>query len=163
MSSAPPSPSRHDPWRFLRCVWIYVITIAYSLLGGRLLLWLKSWLATLALLSPAAIAPLGACRALAACWLELMATPATCPLALGARSLAESGPYFALGRVFYAEVRLCSGPALTTRGRHTQRLVCPTWARDRVRFCAGRMISARLALTLRWAESSPLLRWAQTL
>ena len=27
-SSAPPSPSRHDPWRFLRCVWICVIAIA---------------------------------------------------------------------------------------------------------------------------------------
>ena len=27
-SSAPPSPSRHDQWRFLRCVWICVIAIA---------------------------------------------------------------------------------------------------------------------------------------
>ena len=27
-SSAPPSPSRHDPWRFLRCVWICVIALA---------------------------------------------------------------------------------------------------------------------------------------
>ena len=26
-SSAPPSLSRHDPWRFLRCVWICVIAI----------------------------------------------------------------------------------------------------------------------------------------
>ena len=44
-------------------------------------------------------------------------------------------------RHFCAGVRLCSGPALTTRGRHTQRLVCPTWARDRV-------------------GDRPLLRWA---
>ena len=28
-SSAPPLPSRHDPWRFLRCVWICVIAIAH--------------------------------------------------------------------------------------------------------------------------------------
>ena len=28
-SSAPPSPSRHDPWRFLRCVWICVIALAH--------------------------------------------------------------------------------------------------------------------------------------
>ena len=27
-TSAPPSPSRHDPWPFLRCVWICVIAIA---------------------------------------------------------------------------------------------------------------------------------------
>ena len=27
-TSAPPSPSRHDPWRLLRCVWIRVIAIA---------------------------------------------------------------------------------------------------------------------------------------
>ena len=26
-SSAPPLPSRHDPWRFLRCVWICVIAL----------------------------------------------------------------------------------------------------------------------------------------
>ena len=158
-----------------------------------------------------------------------MAAPATCPLALGARSPAESGPYFALGRVratftlksdsaagrpllrgaatlngssvplghdavsgtghfcgghlisvrwpllcaagpsprhFCAVLRLCSGPALTTRGRHAQRLVCPTWARDRVgdrqllRWAHGLRM---LALTLRWAESSPLLLRVQTL
>ena len=41
-SSAPPSPSRHDPWRFLRvrCVWIGVIAIAIMRiahsLGGAL-------------------------------------------------------------------------------------------------------------------------------
>ena len=30
-SSAPPSPSRHDQWRFLRCVWICVIaSIAHA-------------------------------------------------------------------------------------------------------------------------------------
>ena len=27
-TSAPPSPSRHDPWRLLVCVWICVIAIA---------------------------------------------------------------------------------------------------------------------------------------
>ena len=27
-SNAPPLPSRHDPWRFLRCVWICVIALA---------------------------------------------------------------------------------------------------------------------------------------
>ena len=27
-SGAPPSPSRHDPWRFFRCVWICVIAFA---------------------------------------------------------------------------------------------------------------------------------------
>ena len=27
-SSAPPSPSRHDPWRFLPCMWICVIAVA---------------------------------------------------------------------------------------------------------------------------------------
>ena len=27
-SSAPPSPSWHDPWQFLRCVWICIIAIA---------------------------------------------------------------------------------------------------------------------------------------
>ena len=32
----------------------------------------------------------------------------------------------------FAGIRLCSGPALTTRGRHTQRLVCPTRTRVRV-------------------------------
>ena len=64
---------------------------------------------------------------------------------------------------FCAGVGLCSGPALTTRGRHTQRLVCPTWARSRVRDRA-RLRWAHdlrtLALTLRWAETSPLLRRA---
>ena len=62
---------------------------------------------------------------------------------------------------FCAGLGLCSGPALTTRGRHTRRLVCPAWARavsETGCFCAGRMISVCLALTLRWAESSPLLR-----
>ena len=29
-SSAPPSPSRHDQWRFLRCVWICVIALAIA-------------------------------------------------------------------------------------------------------------------------------------
>ena len=61
-------------------------------------------------------------------------------------------------RHFCAGLRLCSGPgagpALTTRGRHIQRPVCPTWARH---FCCGHMISVCLALTLRWAESLPLL------
>ena len=33
-SSAPPSPSRHDPWRFLRCVWICVIALAEAGGGG---------------------------------------------------------------------------------------------------------------------------------
>ena len=28
-SSAPPLPSRHDPWRFLRCVCICVIALAF--------------------------------------------------------------------------------------------------------------------------------------
>ena len=32
-SSAPPSPLRHDPWRFLRCVWICVIAIACMRVG----------------------------------------------------------------------------------------------------------------------------------
>ena len=32
----------------------------------------------------------------------------------------------------FAGFRLCSGPALTTRGRHAQRLFCPTWTRVRV-------------------------------
>ena len=61
-------------------------------------------------------------------------------------------------RLFCAGVRLCSGPALTTRGRHTQRLVCPTWARDRVgdRPLLSRAHDLRmLALTLRWAETGP--------
>ena len=136
----------------------------------------------------------------------------------------------ALGRVtpsprhFCAGLRLCSGLALTTRGRHAQRLVCPAWARVRVRdrpplrwahdlrslgpylalgrvlatfalgsdsvagrpllrgaatlngssvphghetvsetghFCAGHMIPMCQALTLRWAGTGPLLRWAR--
>ena len=45
---------------------------------------------------------------------------------------------------FCAGVRLCSGPALTMRGRHTQRLVYPTWARSS-------------------AGDQPLLRWAHDL
>ena len=47
-------------------------------------------------------------------------------------------------RHFCAGLRLCSGQALTTRGRHAQWLVCPTWARDRV-------------------GDRPLLRWAHDL
>ena len=49
-------------------------------------------------------------------------------------------------RHFCAWVRLCSGPALTTRGRHAQRLVCPTWARH----------SDRDQPLLRWAHDWPL-------
>ena len=56
-------------------------------------------------------------------------------------------------RHFCAGVRLCSGPALTTRGRHTQRLVCPTRARCRVHFCAGHMIPVRWPLLC--AASAP--------
>ena len=87
---------------YIRAVWVMLagrLATCYSRLSGWLLLWLKSWLSTLALLSPAALAPLGACRALAACWLGLLAFPATSPLALSARSLAESGPCFALRSV----------------------------------------------------------------
>ena len=73
------------------------------------------------------------------------------------------GTWSPIARHFRAGVRLCSRPALTTRGRHTQRLVCPTWARSRVRDRA-RLRWAHdlrtLALTLRWAETSPLLRRA---
>ena len=47
-------------------------------------------------------------------------------------------------RHFCAGLRLCSGQALTTRGRHAQWLVCPTWARDSV-------------------GDRPLLRWAHDL
>ena len=35
-SSAPPSPSRHNPWRFLRCVWICVIAIAGAQSGPNM-------------------------------------------------------------------------------------------------------------------------------
>ena len=36
-SSTPPSPSRHDPWRFLRCVWICVIALAIMRTQGAAL------------------------------------------------------------------------------------------------------------------------------
>ena len=36
-SSAPPLPSRHDPWPFLRCVWICVIAIAIMRTQGAAL------------------------------------------------------------------------------------------------------------------------------
>ena len=99
-----------------------------------------------------------------------------------AHDLRSLGPYFALGRVlatFCAGVGLCSGPALTTLGRHAQRLVCPTWARCRVRdrpllrwahdlrllgpyFALGRVL-ATLAPGLDPVEGRPLLRGAATL
>ena len=161
---------------YKRAVWVMLaehLATWYSRLSGWLLLRLKCWLTTLALLSPAALAPLGACRALAACWLELLATPATCPLAFGARSLAESGPYFALGRILVtftlmsdsaAGRPLLRGAALTTRGRHTQRLVCQSSpCRGSATFWRQALGLRSLALTLRRGQASPLLRRAQSL
>ena len=79
----------------------------------------------------------------------------------GVWPLLSAGPS---PRHFCAGVELCCGPALTTRDRHAQRLVCPTWAQHRVgdrpllRLAHDLRI---LALTLRWAETEPLLRWAR--
>ena len=77
-----------------------------------------------------------------------------------ALTLRWAGP-----RHFCSGVGPCSGPALTTRGRHAQRLVCPAPGHETVsetgHFCAGHMIPVCLALTLRWAETRPLLRWAR--
>ena len=147
------------------------------------------------------------------CWPLLCAGPSPSNLCAGPSP-----------RHLCAGIGPCSGPALTTRGRHTQRLVYPTWARDRVgdqpllrwahdlrllgpyfslgrvlatfapgldpaagrpllsgaatlngssiplghetvsetgHFCAGYMVSVCPALTLRWAETGPLLRWAR--
>ena len=79
------------------------------------------------------------------------------------------GPYFALGRVratfapgsdSVAGRPFLSGAA-TLNGSsvpHGHETVSETG-----HFCAGHMISVCLALTLRWAESSPLLRRGQTL
>ena len=87
----------------------------------------------------------------------------------GAKSLAEFDPYFALGRVratfapgsdSVAGRPFLSGAA-TLNGSsvpHGHETVSETR-----HFCAGHMISVCLALTLRWAESSPLLRRGQTL
>ena len=86
-------------------------------------------------------------------------------LAFGARSLAEfcAGPSPCH---LFAGLKLCGWPALTTRRRHAQQLVRPTWGRRRV----GDRLLLRwahdlrtLALTLRWAETLPLLRRAQSL
>ena len=66
----------------------------------------------------------------------LLACPADLPFCVGrvvsggVWSLPCAGPS---PRHFCAGLRLCSGLALTTRGRHAQRLVCPAWARVRVR------------------------------
>ena len=64
-----------------------------------------------------------------------------CPLLRWAHDLCMSCPYFALGRVLATFALGSDSVALTTRGCHAQRLVCPTWTRDRV-------------------GDRPLLRWA---
>ena len=121
-------------------------------------------------------------RLTGSCWLAALRRPA---LALGARSEspADFGPHIGPSLCHSCAVlRLCSGPALTTRGRHTRRLVCPTWARgrvgdrpvlgwthdlrllgpysapgqDRAHFCAGPG-SPCFALTLRWAWALGLM------
>jgi len=101
---------------------------------------------------------------------------------------ARPGP-----RRFCAGVGPCSGPALTTRGRHAQQLSWLSWARalptrswargsstrlarDRVSdrrecvrapatcpFALGAWSLPGLALTVRWAGSAPLLRRGWTL
>ena len=67
------------------------------------------------------------------------------------------GPYFALGRdlAFFAlgEVR---PPAPTAHLAY----LGPAAVSGTGHFCAGHMIPVCLALTLRWAETLPLLRWA---
>ena len=74
----------------------------------------------------------------------------TCPFALGARSVAELWPLLCAGprpRLFCAGLTLCSGPALTTRGRHasTARL-----SHLGTKLCRG-------------PPDRPLLRWAHDL
>ena len=95
--------------------------------------------------------------------------PATCPFALGAWSLAKFGPYLALGRVlatFALGLDSVAGRPLL-RGAATLNGSSVPRGHESVletgHFCAGRMITVRLALILRWAESLPPLRWAQTL
>ena len=109
----------------------------------------------------------------------------TCPFALGARSVAELWPLLCAGprpRLFCAGLTLCSGPALTTRGRHasTARLshlgtkLCRgppdrpllRWAHD-LRllgpyFVLGRVL-ASFALGSHSVAGRPLLRGAATL
>ena len=116
----------------------------------------------------------------------LDATPATCPLALGAWSLAESGPYFALGRVrasFAPGLDPSAGRPLL-RGAATLNgssvppghgLVVPLLGHEArltrlgTRPCQRPPLlrwarDLRLpALTLRWAGSAPLLRRGWTL
>ena len=93
----------------------------------------------------------------------------TCPFALGAWSLAGFGPYLALGRVlatFALGLDSVAGRPLL-RGAATLNGSSVPRGHESVldtgHFCAGRVISVRLALILRWAESLPLLRWAQAL
>ena len=76
--------------------------------------------------------------------------PATCPFALGARSLAEFGPYLTAPATCPCFGREVSGgvwPLIDFSGDLPLR-----WARG---------IWRSLALTLRWAESLPLLRRAR--
>ena len=81
----------------------------------------------------------------AGCLLALARYSGDLPSCFGRELSGGVWPLLCAGpRHFCAGVRLCSGPALTTRGRHTQRLVCPTWARKRV-------------------GDRPLLRWAHDL
>ena len=91
-----------------------------------------------------------------------------------ARSRSETGHFCAgplvsvclalISRHFCAGRSPYDGPALTTRGRHapTARpaLLGPGAVSGTGHFCAGHMIPVCLALTLRWAETLPLLRWA---
>ena len=90
-----------------------------------------------------------------------------CPLLRWAHDLCMSCPYFALGRVLatfalgsdsVAGRPLLRGAA-TLNGSsvpHGHETVSETG-----HFCAGHMIPVCLALTLRWAETGPILRWAR--
>ena len=95
-----------------------------------------------------------------------LTAPATCPLTWGAGSLAEFGPYFALGRdlaTFAPGSDSVAGRPLL-RGAATLNGSSPRGhetVSGNGNFCAVHVISVCLALTLRWAETGPLLHWAR--
>ena len=97
-----------------------------------------------------------------------MLAPATCPCFWGEVSgavlrWAESLPPFCWAQTLWLAGPYYAGRPLlrlaATLNGSSDLLPCQRPAT----FCAGHMISFCLALTLRWAESSPRLRWAQTL